>query len=196
MYAAFLVEWLAYFPGRQLLALPLEGLDESPKEWLGGIYTFLELRAPTPVEWSQLILPLEPRDEIKKKTAPILRCSDSSLDVYFEPMQADTRTALEVFFGPWNAALRRLFVWKRVQTVPGYGVQFGGASDAGGGVAEEVGAPSTVKRGCLDCAYDDADSGAGWWWSYPKSERKTHRSGIDEPWTPEPTPPRPARATG
>ena len=167
MYAAFLVDWLAHFPGRQLLALPLEGLDESPKEWLSGIYSFLDLRAPTQAEWGQLILP--PRDEIKKKTAPLLRCSGSP-DVHFGPMQADTRAALELFFGPWNAALRRLLVRKRVNTVPGYGVQFGGESDE-----------------------DDQDAGAdaAWWWTYPKAERKTHRSGTDAPWPPEPTPPQP-----
>jgi len=49
VYAAFLVEWLAHFPGGQLLALPLEGLDKTPRAWLGGIYAFLGLRPPKEV---------------------------------------------------------------------------------------------------------------------------------------------------
>jgi hypothetical protein len=49
VYAAFLVEWLAHFEGRQLLALPLEGLDQTPRAWLGGVYAFLGLRPPREV---------------------------------------------------------------------------------------------------------------------------------------------------
>lgn len=55
VYAAFLVEWLAHFPGEQLLALPLEGLDKTPRAWLGGIYAFLGLRPPKEVGATPII---------------------------------------------------------------------------------------------------------------------------------------------
>lgn len=71
VYAAFLADWLAHFLGDQLLVLPLEGLDESPREWLGGIFAFLGLRRPTIAEWNRLILP--PDDKIKKKVT----CADA-----------------------------------------------------------------------------------------------------------------------
>ena len=60
VYAAFLVEWLAHFPGDQLLALPMEGLDKTPRAWLGGIYAFLGLRPPKEVRDNNIYVMTHP----------------------------------------------------------------------------------------------------------------------------------------
>lgn len=164
IYVAFLVDWLTVFPGKQLLALPLEGLDESPKEWTAGIYDFLGLRPPTPAEWEQLILPPRDAANIKRKTAPVLKCSGSP-DVHFGPMLEETRAVLEHFFLPWNAELRRLLLREQVRTVEGYGVQLGGGAGMEQGEDEED-----------EEEKDDEYYTKSWWWSYPQKNRITHRT--------------------
>jgi hypothetical protein len=189
VYFAFLLDWLAFFPGNQvrasflrapcdlarvwhagrvlddspspmqLLVLPLEGLDQKPRTWIGGIYRFLGLRPPTEFEWADIAPGTTPGDaghhaplSIKKKTAEGVRCGPLP-SVRFGPMPPRTRVLLQRFFGPWNAQLRALLVAKAVATVPSFGLS---PPRVPGGGTHGVGAPGGGGEPGL------------WWWDYAK----------------------------
>ena len=112
----------------------------------------------------------------------------SSPDVHFDPMSPETRRVLEMFFDPWNAELRHLLQRRHVRTVPGYGVQLSRRRPA-------LKTMRDLPQGSGANFYDESAAHGNetarsygerltrdWWWSYPKEERRTHRSGTDKPW--------------